>query len=545
VRFAKIPEVRVSLLRLLRELLERKEAHAALPSKWRYFFSDDDSNIRKVLIVAEARRGFPVSYSRLELFQQAARYLRAASEFAGPSDPFTSADASLEQLLDNMWGKLSWNSYVLDAGGTVEKIAGFEGWLSEGEAESIGDTIRAWDASEHTAFRDELLVASDHSIVALVGLLNRCHELLTRTEGFRNVVGARERLQKCFAEEREEEGLEVDPSRCDSVIDGNRVGRRTRIASPDAPKRRADTQGLGSALQDTPPSPHDDEAERKALINSPLAILTFEPRLRTLSVGEKSTYLSSLLPVLRKGEYVDHQTLHHLYRLFAVMDIETLARQTFIKGLISPEKIRSQMAELKHFEDELVRLSLLKDALALTRENTIDAEKIGYCFWLARELAIVSPESESFGSKLRGWFSGEYVREFGSTLEELGGALSGKWGVRFRTVGIAASGAHRVARTLPNKSAKSRSPEEFAALRNDLEALIIDSIESNLPSDDLASDAASARLHGFRERYEVALRGDAQYLSIGRLLEFPRTKKIRKQVSMEVEALLRRVSGGG
>jgi hypothetical protein len=279
-------------------------------------------------------------------------------------------------------------------------------------------------------------------------------------------------------------------------------------------------------------------------MSSPHAMLIFETRLRTLSAGEKSTYLGSLYPVLRKGAFVDQATLHHLYRLFAVMDVGIPERQTFIRNLFLSAVVPFQIAELRNFEDELVRLSLLKDALALTRESTIDAEKIGYCFWLARELAIVSPESETFGSRLRGWLSGEHVREFGIAAAEVGASLSGKWSGRFRTVGAAAGGAHRIAKTLPTKSLKSYSTEEFVALRSDLEALLIDSIESNTPSNDPASNAESEPLRRVRERYEDALRDDAQYFSIGHLLEFSGPKKIRKRILLEVEALLRAIGSG-
>jgi hypothetical protein len=210
VRFVDIQEVAVSFDRLLREVLEPKEAHTVLPGKWHYLFSDDDDNVRKLLIVEEARHGFPASYTRLELFKQAARYLRAASEFAEPADPSASDDTSLEQLLENNWNKLPSFSYQREATETLAGIVSFEGRLSDGEAGSIRDTIRAWDAGDHTAFREELLAVSDHSTVVLVGLLNRCNELLARTGEFRNVVGARARLQKCFAEEREELELDED-----------------------------------------------------------------------------------------------------------------------------------------------------------------------------------------------------------------------------------------------------------------------------------------------------------------------------------------------
>jgi hypothetical protein len=292
-----------------------------------------------------------------------------------------------------------------------------------------------------------------------------------------------------------------------------------------------------SSRRNSPKLIQRSNADSANLVKLSRAMLLFAPRLRALSTQGKSIYLNSLFPILRRSANIDQPAILHLYRLFAVMQVAASDRQKFLKRLFSGELVSSGTLELKHFDDELVRLSLLKDVLALTHEDTIDPNKIAYCIWMAKQLEILSPDSESMLTKIRRFFSKEDLEKFTNDLSQLAQEFEGRLSLALRVASSATRGAHHLA-SLSSDIAQSYSLQDLANLRNTLEAHIADAIDTNDTTHPDMLHRPSEGIRGIRRDFDEALRADLTIFKKRQLFEFSKGRHVRKQIIEELNSLI-------
>jgi hypothetical protein len=200
MRFAEIPRVRRCLGRLLAEAKLRKQREDAPKGG---FLGDMSPKVHKALLENEIASRYPSGFLRVQMLEQAARYLTSACTFAEAGWP-----EGIEDLQKEV-GDFSpgWNSYLSFFIVELRTIVQLSCWASTEEAAAVTKASPLYQDRERGKIKDELLWIGGDRLVIQLALLKRSSALLTRTDVFREPKTARDALRAIFEQEWVEAGL--------------------------------------------------------------------------------------------------------------------------------------------------------------------------------------------------------------------------------------------------------------------------------------------------------------------------------------------------
>ncbi len=177
----------------------------------------------------------------------------------------------------------------------------------------------------------------------------------------------------------------------------------------------------------------------------------------------------------------------------------------------------------------------------LTRDTSIDATKIGYCFWMARELGLLPQERSKSG--LRELVSSEHAKVIGTYLQEFGGTI-GYWngvGIAATAAGFAVASAHKLS-NLPT-TAKSYSSDDLHSLHEALVVMMDDALgRKDMAILALGTETTHAWLNVIDQRYEAAITRDYAYFDIRSMWESASRRSLRIRILHGLEPIFHRTT---
>ena len=500
MRFAEIPRVRRCLGRLLAEAKLRKE-RADAPKGG--LLSDSAAAVRKALLKTEIALGYPRDFQRVELLEQAARYLTWACSFAEAQWP--SQVDSLENDFRDFWP--GWNSYLTSFSAELQGIMELACWASAEEANAISKAVPLHSNQDRDRANNELLWIGGDRLIVQLALLKRCSELLGRTEIFRESTSAHDALRAIFEKERSDAGIEPRPVPATTFQQRN----------PESPLAK--------------------------LPDFALALLMFESELRGLPLDQKTAYVNCLLFFARRGENADSIALRNFYQVSSILDLPVTERRRLVNVLFSAPDRRQAPPPIPRFTSELVRLSLFMNVLAIAeRDITPDMEQ--YLSQLGEELRVFKTDAgkTDLMSALTAFLASDNARQLSEMFVELADAFGeGKVGRSLRITGVAGRGIHGMLSGSSSQADTEAPRYDITHAKSQLHEQVRRAIDATFGSLSRGTDTGSVfiKLREMRRSYDASLQDDMAYFEIRKGFEFASAKRRRLTILSAIERLLR------
>jgi len=469
---------------------------------------------------AEIAFGYPSGFRRVELLEQAARYLTWACSFA--EAPWPSEVENLENEVREF--RSGWNGYLTSISDQLQGITGLACWASAEEVTAVSKAGPLYQNQHRVKANDELLWIGGDKLVVRLALLKRSSELLSRTDVFRESQTALEALRAIFEQERIEVGLR-------STIEGS--ARKSALVASNASSGTLPTATFQERNSESPLAKFPD---------STLALLIFEQQLRVLPLDQKTAYANCVLFLSRRGEDADHAALRHFYQIFTFLALPATERRQLVWELFSAPDRHQEPPTIPRFTDELICLSLFMNVLIMAERN-LTQDKEQYLSRLAGELRVLKTGAGNTDLKamLTQLATLENVRRLSELAFEIAALLpdEGNLKRRFQIAGVSGRGIHGILSASSPQTGTDAPRYDIGKAKSLLHEQLRRAIDGELGSVSAGADIQGRRikLREMRTSYEQLLRDDwTHFDNQGGF--FPSTKQKRRRILSAIDRLL-------